>query len=273
MISGKRIGFIGAGNMAEALIKGLLQASVFPVSRISASDVDPARRRLIGTTYGITVEAENPEVAAKSDILLLAVKPQVMGEALASLKGSVTAEHLVISIAAGVPIAFLTRRLPPTSRIIRVMPNTPALVLQGASALAAGEHTTPEDVEAALTIFRAVGKAVVVSEHLLDAVTGLSGSGPAYIFIVIEALADAGVKMGLPRETAMLLATQTVLGAAAMALETGKHPGQLKDMVTSPGGTTLAGLHALESAGLRAAFLTAVEAATRRSQELGREQS
>jgi len=208
-------------------------------------------------------------MVAKADLVLLAVKPQMMGQVLQGLAQAVE-KQLVISIAAGIPTYYIETRFPRPVRVVRVMPNTPALVLEGASALCAGAHATADDLALARTIFEAVGRAVVLDETAMDAVTGLSGSGPAYIFVVIEALADAGVRVGLSRDVAQLLAAQTVLGSARMVLETGKHPAVLKDMVASPGGTTIAGLHALEAGALRATLLDAVEAAAERSRELGR---
>mgnify|MGYP005848985215 CR=1 FL=1 len=270
MLQGRRIGFIGAGNMAEALVRGLLQAGLFRPQDISASDIKEERLRLFKEGFGVQTFEDNAEVAKRAEILLLAVKPQDMGSVLKGLAPFIDETKILISIAAGVPIAFIDEKLAKKARIIRVMPNTPALMLEGSAGLAKGEHATKEDLEIALKIFQAVGRAVVVEEKLLDAVTGLSGSGPAYVAVVIEALADGGVKMGLPRDVALLLSTQTVLGAARMILETQKHPALLKDMVASPGGTTIAGLHALEQGGLRAALISAVEAATRRSQELAK---
>jgi pyrroline-5-carboxylate reductase len=198
------------------------------------------------------------------------VKPQIMAAVLAEIAPFVTPHHLLISIAAGVATATIRAGLGKDARIIRVMPNTPALVQQGAAALAKGKGLQPDDLETASEIFGAVGRVVVLDEELMDAVTGLSGSGPAYVAIVIEALADGGVKMGLDRVTAMTLATQTVLGAARLIAETGVHPGALKDMVSSPGGTTIAGIAALEEGGIRTTFIRAVERATLRSRELGR---
>ena len=270
MLEGRTIGFIGAGNMAEAMIRGLLEATLITANRVSASDVVEARRRHIRERYGIHTLADNGEVAAKASVLILAVKPQDMDAVLKEIATTVDQTKTIISIAAGIPIAFIAGRLPAKARIVRVMPNAPALVLAGAAGIAKGEHATADDLQIAETIFSAIGKAVVVEEKHLDAVTGLSGSGPAYVFLFIEALADAGVKMGLARDVARLLAVQTVLGAAKMVLESGRHPAELKDMVASPGGTTIAGLHALERGGLRGTLMEAVEAATIRSRELGK---
>ena len=270
MLNGKCLGFIGGGNMAEAMIRGLLKARLLGPQEILASDVTAERLTYLQQTFGIRTSRDNAEVAGKADIVLFAVKPQIMSPVLDGLLDVITEAKLLISIAAGISTRLIAEKFPGKVRVIRVMPNTPALVLEAASALAPGAAATPEDLELAKRLFAAVGKVVVVEETLMDAVTGLSGSGPAYIFLIIEALSDAGVKVGLSRKVAQLLAAQTVLGAARMVLETHKHPGELKDMVTSPGGTAIAGLHTLEAGGLRTTLINAVEAATRRSMELGR---
>jgi len=264
----RRWGFIGAGKMATALAKGMLRAGVAPVESICASDPLPAARSLLQGETGVAVFESNLDVLPRSDVLVLAVKPQSMRSVLAELRPAVTAEHLVVSIAAGITIASLVEGLRPDVRVVRLMPNTPALVGEGASAYALGAGVRPEDEAIVKAILGSVGHAVCVLEPLLDAVTGLSGSGPAFVYLVIEALSDGGVRAGLPREVATMLAAQTVLGAATMVRETGQHPGMLKDQVASPGGTTIAGLHALESAGVRGALIDAVLAATRRSTEL-----
>jgi len=269
MLNGKRLAFIGGGNMAEAMVRGLLAAKLMAPSDISVSDVREERLEVLRDTYGVQTSSKNPEVAEKAEIVVLSVKPQIMGQVLEGLIEVVDGSMLLISIAAGVTTASIADRFPGPVRVIRVMPNTPALVLEGASALTRGCHATPEDLEIAKRLFRAVGKVVIVEESLMDAITGLSGSGPAYIFLIIDALSDAGVKVGLSRDIAQLLAAQTVMGAARMVLETKKHPGELKDMVTSPGGTAIAGLHTLEQGGLRTTLINAVEAATVRSRELG----
>ncbi len=268
-LRGKRLAVIGSGNMAEALVRGVLRAGLFLPDAIAAADVLEERLRLFREQFGVATGTDNAAAAAKADLVLLAVKPQVMGQVLEGLAPAVD-RQLIISIAAGIPTYSIEARFPRPVRVVRVMPNTPALVLEGASALCAGAHATAGDLAMARAIFEAVGRAVVLDEIAMDAVTGLSGSGPAYIFVIIEALADAGVGVGLSREVAQLLAAQTVLGSARMVLETGKHPAALKDMVASPGGTTIAGLHALEAGALRGALLDAVEAATARSRELGR---
>lgn len=270
MLHGLTIGFIGAGNMAEAMIRGLLEAKRVTADQIIASDIVEAKRQQIHRRYGIQTVTEGQDVGLKASILVLAVKPQDMEAALKGIAASVDHTKTIISVAAGSTIAFIAERLPVKARIVRVMPNAPALVLAGAAGIAKGEYATDEDLRIAEAIFSAVGKVVVVEEKHLDAVTGLSGSGPAYAFVFIEALADAGVHVGLTRAVAGLLAAQTVLGAAKMVLESGRHPAELKDMVASPGGTTIAGLYALERGGLRGTVIEAVEAATIRSRELGR---
>jgi pyrroline-5-carboxylate reductase len=266
---GKKLVFLGTGNMAEALLKGLLREGTVDPDEIVCAEPRAERREEIADRYGVEVTGDNRAAAALADLIVLSVKPQVVDAVLTEIGAALGPRALVVSVAAGVPIAALGRRLPAGTRIIRTMPNTPALVGAGATALARGPHATDADLTVARALFEAVGTAVVVDEALLDAVTGLSGSGPAFVFMAIEALADGGVKAGLPRATALMLAAQTVLGAARLVLETGQHPGELKDQVTSPGGTTIAGVHALESRGFRAALIDAVEAAVRRSRELG----
>ncbi len=267
---GKTIAFLGSGNMAEALLKGLLRAHVAEASEIVCADRDEARGPVLTQRYGVRFTHSNRQAADQADIVVLSVKPQVMNKLLDEVAPVLDQKKVVISIAAGVPIAAIERKVGHGVRIVRTMPNTPALVGAGATALTAGEHATEEDLRQARALFDAIGRTVIVDEPQLDAVTGLSGSGPAYIFLVIEALSDAGVKVGLARATAQDLAAQTVLGSAKLLLETGEHPGRLKDQVTSPGGTAIAGLHTLEAGGLRTTLMNAVEAATRRSKELGK---
>jgi pyrroline-5-carboxylate reductase len=270
MSLGKTIAFLGAGNMAEALMKGLLRAHVALPSEIICTDKRGERGPELTHKYGIRFEKENLAAVRAASIVVLSVKPQAMNKLLEEIKPGLDESKLVISIAAGVPIEAIERKVGRGVRIIRTMPNTPALVGAGATALAPGEHATEADLAQAKALFEAVGMAVVVEEPLLDAVTGLSGSGPAYIFLIIEALADGGVKAGLARDQAQELAAQTVLGSAKLLIETGEHPGRLKDQVTSPGGTAIAGLHTLEAGGLRTTLMDAVEAATNRSRELGK---
>ncbi|PYM16990.1 MAG: pyrroline-5-carboxylate reductase [Candidatus Rokuibacteriota bacterium] len=269
-LAGKRVGFIGAGNMGEALIKGLVTAGVVPAKSVLATDVRTDRLEELARAFGIEVVTDNVALVRAVDVVVLAVKPQIMDAVAKEIAPAVTPATLLISIAAGISTARIRAALGKDARLIRVMPNTPALVLEGATAIARGAGLEPGDIEVAGAIFSAVGRVVVLGEDLMDVVTGLSGSGPGYVALIIEALADGGVKMGLDRSTALALASQTVLGAARLVRETGMHPGVLKDMVTSPGGTTIAGIAALEDGGLRAALIRAVEQATLRSRELGR---
>lgn len=265
----KTIGFLGAGNMAGALIKGMLVAGIVPTGRIIASDIRDERLTEIGKMHDVRTTRDNAALLRESDVIVLSVKPQVVDRVLPIIAEHMKPGALIVSIAAGVPISAMEARLPPGSRVIRTMPNTAAMALAGATAIAAGTHATAEDVQTARALFEAVGRVAVLDESLLDAVTGLSGSGPAYIMLIIEALADGGVKVGLHRDTALMLAAQTVYGSAKLLLETGAHPGALKDQVTSPGGTAIAGLHTLESGGLRRTLIDAVEVATQRSEQLG----
>lgn len=270
MLNSKKVGFIGAGNMAETLLSGLINSKQSTPEKIICSDVHAGRLAKLEQQYGIQTATDNQTVIEKADIVVYAVKPQILADVLKESADALDMTHLVISIAAGVPLAAIESLTHKDLRLIRAMPNLCVAVKEGATAIAAGLHAQPEDIDQAKAIFSAVGRCILLKgDHLLDAVTGLSGSGPAYIFMIVEALSDAGVKMGLSRQDAMALSSQTVLGAAKMLLETNQHPGQLKDMVTSPGGTTIAGLHTLEKEGVRAALINAVEAATQRSQELG----
>jgi pyrroline-5-carboxylate reductase len=265
------IGLLGGGAMGEALAAGVLAAGV-PKERICAADPEPARREHLERALGIRTSAGNADAAA-SDVVVIAVKPALVKGVLAALGGpanAALAKPLWISIAAGVSLAALESALPRGARVVRAMPNTPALVRAGATAYAANAACGDADRALARALFEGVGLAwECPNEGLLDAVTGLSGSGPAYVFVLLEALSDAGVRMGLPRDAATALATQTVLGSAKLAQQTGRHPAALKDQVTSPGGTTIAGLERLEAGGFRAALHEAVAAATRRSKELG----
>ena len=267
-LEGKRIGFLGGGAMAGALIKGLLAAKV-PSQQVRASDVKAARLTELATNYGIETSTDNAELVRWANVIVVSVKPQIVDRVLPVLRDNMSADALVISIAAGVPIVVFEEALPKAAKVIRTMPNTAAIALAGATGIAAGTAATETDLATAVALFEAVGRCAVLDENLLDAVTGLSGSGPAYVMLMIEALADGGVKVGLGRDVALMLAAQTVYGAAKLQLETGEHPGRLKDMVTSPGGTAIAGLHTLESGGLRRTLIDAVEAAAKRSAELG----
>jgi pyrroline-5-carboxylate reductase len=265
----KRIGFIGCGAMARALAGGLAAAGV-PVDAMLGSDLDEGQRSAFESELGIKTSESNADVVGGSDVVVLCVKPGVVGSVLGGLSEAGALDRpLWISLAAGVRIESLESALPSGARVIRTMPNTPALVRSGATALCPNASASEEDRRVADAIFSAVGITwEAPNESLLDAVTGLSGSGPAYVFLVLEALGDAGVRQGLPRDAAYRLAFQTVLGAAQLAIETGRHPGDLKDQVTSPGGTTIAGLEQLEAGGVRAAIYEAVAAATARSKEL-----
>ena len=265
----KTLGFIGGGNMAAALVKGLLHSKVVPPEKIIVSDVKDDRLQMLREKHGIRTTTDNHELVRDSDVVVLSVKPQVIDKVLGAIGQEIRADQLVVSVAAGVPVSAMEARLPDGARVVRTMPNTPATVDAAATAIAPGTHATEEDLEIAHELFAAVGRVVTLDESLLDAVTGLSGSGPAYVMLMIEALADGGVKVGLHRDTALLLAAQTVYGSAKLLLETGEHPGRLKDMVTSPGGTAIAGLHTLESGGLRRTLIDAVEAATTRAAALG----
>jgi pyrroline-5-carboxylate reductase len=267
-MSSRTIGFVGGGNMAEAMIRGLLRGEDFAPAEIFVSGPREERMRELEEAYAIHASTSNAETAA-ADIVVLSVKPQILSRVLDEIGSVIRADALVISIAAGVPVSAIQARLAGGTRVVRAMPNTPALVDAGATAIAGGAHARAEDLADAKRIFDAVGLTVVLEESQLDAVTGLSGSGPAYVFLILEALSDAGVKVGLSRRTAQLLAAQTLLGSAKMLLETNEHPGKLKDMVTSPGGTAITGLHTLEHGGLRTTLMNAVEAATLRSRELG----
>ena len=256
--------------MAEALVRGLVQGGVVGPEQIIASGPRGERMAELAEAYRIETTTDNAALAKKADILVLAVKPQILERVVREIASSIGPHTLIISVAAGVDTAAIESHLPSGARVVRAMPNTPALVRAAATAIARGRHATEADLREAKTIFDAVGLTIVLDESQLDAVTGLSGSGPAYIFLILEALADAGVKVGLSRRNAQRLAAQTVMGSAKLLLDTDEHPGRLKDMVTSPGGTAIAGLHTLEEGGLRTTLINAVETATKRARELGR---
>ncbi len=269
MSAPSRIAFVGAGNMAGALIRGLVASGAYPASAITASDVRPEALAALRAAHGIATTANNRDAVREADVVVLAVKPQVIHDALDDLAAALHADALVLSIAAGVPTATIESRLAPNARVVRAMPNTPALVGAGATALCPGAHATHADLDIAEALFRAVGIVVRVEEAQMDAVTALSGSGPAYVFMMIEALVDAGVKVGLGRDIAATLAAETVFGAAKLLRDTGEAPEALRAKVTSPGGTTAAGLAALEERGFHDALFAAVERATARGRELG----
>ncbi len=262
------IGLIGAGQMATALGQGLVKSGLVGKDHLLAGDPSETARERFSRAVGARTTADNLEVVGWAQILILAVKPQQMPEVLTQIRGKIGPGHLVVSIAAGIRCAALLEALGAETRLARVMPNTPCLVGRGACAYCLGGTAAVADGEIVAQILGAVGIALEVDEKLMDAVTGLSGSGPAFAFVIIEALSDGGVRMGLPRHVATTLAAQTLRGAATMVLCGNEHPAVLKDRVASPGGTTIAGLQALESGGLRAALIAAVEAATRRSAEL-----
>ena len=263
------IGFLGAGRMATALAQGFVRAGIVRPGQIFASDVFPAARKTFGAATGARICVSNADVLQAASVIFLAVKPQQAAEVLAEIQPHFTPRHLLISIAAGLTLGKMESALPVKARVIRVMPNTPALVGASASGFACGKAATKPDAALAQRLLSSVGIAVEVKELLLDAVTGLSGSGPAYVYQFIEALSDGGVASGLPRDLATKLAAQTVLGAAKMVIETGEHPGALKDAVASPGGTTIEGIHELEKGKLRATVMNAVRAATEKSKKLG----
>lgn len=268
---GKTIAFLGAGNMAGALLRGLIAQKIADPQEILCTDVREERLAELAAKYGVVPLSSNREATERADVVVLSTKPQAFDRLLPEVGASLRPGTLVLSIAAGIPCAAIEGHLPAGSHVVRAMPNTPAIVDAGATGLAKGTFATSEDIALCKKLFDGVGISVVLEESLLDAVTGLSGSGPAYIFLIIEALSDAGVKVGLHRDSAQLLAAQTVLGSAKLLLETGEHPGKLKDMVTSPGGTAIAGLHTLEAGGLRTTLINAVETATARAKTLGEE--
>ena len=262
------IAIIGSGAMGEALIAGIVSGGGVEPDSIFASDTLAERAEVIGRQYGVRTGTDNVMAVTSADVVVLAVKPGLIDVVLAEVREAITAKTLVISVAAGVTIAQLAEGLPAGVKIIRVMPNMPALVREGMSVLVLGPGVSDHDIEVAQGIFCAVGKTLVVEEHMIDAVTGVSGSGPAYVLLLIEALTDGGVRMGLPRDIALTLATQTVRGTAHLQHQTGEHPARLKDRITSPGGTTIAGLHVLEKGGFRGMVSAAVERATKRAVEL-----
>jgi pyrroline-5-carboxylate reductase len=266
-----QIGFIGGGQMGEALIRGIIQSGLYAAENILVTEPDSARRAYLQETYQVQPFDSGAPIWSSCATVILAVKPQVMSSLLTAAKEMISAKHLIISIAAGLPISFYEGHLSSLPcKIIRVMPNTPALVLESASALSGNKNVTPEEMGLAKALFDAVGKAVILEEQYLDAVTGLSGSGPAYVFTFIEGMIDAGVKTGLARPVAETLVLQTVLGSVKLMQESGKHPAVLRAMVTSPGGTTIAAQHVMERAGFKGIIMDAIEAATNRSAELGK---
>ena len=270
MLRDKKICILGSGNMGEALVSGLISSASSKPQNIICTDVRESTLEDIHEKYSVQTTADNLEAVTKSDIVIYAIKPQIMAAVLKETAEKLDMSKLIISIAAGVPMQAIESYLDKKLRLIRVMPNIAAAVKEAATAVAAGKNASEEDIKLAMTIFNSIGKTVFIPEnYLMDAITGLSGSGPAYIFLIVEAMADAGVKVGLSRQEAFFLSAQTVLGAAKMLIETREHPGQLRDRVTSPGGTAIAGLATLEEGGLRTTLINAVEVATNRSRELG----
>lgn len=265
-----QLGIVGAGNMASALVRGLIVSGRLSAAQIRVSDISPEQCEVLQQAHGVQSANSTAALTAWANVVLIAVKPQVVPDVLPDLAAAYRDDQLILSIAAGVGTHVIAAALAPGARVVRAMPNTPALVLEGATALAPGQHATEADLALARNIFDAVGATVVLGEPQMDAVTGLSGSGPAYVMLVVEALADGGVRMGLKRETALALAVRTLYGSAKLLLESGEHPAALKDKVASPAGTTIAGLCALERHGVRSAFIEAVTAATLRSAELGK---
>jgi pyrroline-5-carboxylate reductase len=271
MLQDKTIAIVGLGKIGGTLASGLIRNRVVPKENVRGSTAHEETAREARERYGIDVTTDNAALVQGKDVIILAVKPQNMPHVLKEIQGRVTPEQLVITLAAAITTHFVEDNLNGAISVVRAMPNTPCLVSQGMTVLCPGRYATPEHIEMAKQIFSAVGQvAVIDNEELMDAVTGLSGSGPAYCYIVIEALAEGGVKVGLPRELATLLAAQTMLGAAQMVLETGEHPAKLKDAVTTPAGTTVDGLLELEAGGVRVSLIKAVDRATQKSKELSR---
>ncbi len=268
-LSSKKIAILGCGNMGLALLRGMLDGGAVRPADVTVHNRREERTRALAERFGVRAASSNREAIEGADVVLLAVKPQIFSKVLEEIRGALPPDSLVLSVAAGVGTQRIEGELGGTPRVVRAMPNTPALIKQGATAIAPGAYATEADLAVAEAVLGEVGRVVVLDEVHLDAVTGLSGSGPAYVFLIIEAFADAGVKVGLSREVALELAVQTIQGSARMLQETREHPGRLKDQVTSPGGTAIAGLHTLEEGGLRTTIMNAVEAATRRARELG----
>ncbi len=270
MLKNQTIAVIGAGHMAGAMIGGMIKSKLVPARSIVAARRNPEALAELQKKWGVRTSTDNKKAVADADIVILAVKPQMAKKVLEELAGRITKDQLVISVMAGITTASISKALRVDGRVVRAMPNTPCLVDAGATAIAAGAHAGERELKLAEAVFGAVGLVVTLPESALDAVTGLSGSGPVYIYMVIEAMIDGGVKMGIPRAIAAKLAAQTVFGAAKLVIETGKHPAVLKDEVTTPGGTAITAIHVLESKGLRSVLIDGVEAATKRSQELSR---
>lgn len=263
-----KIGFIGLGNMAKAIIEGILLKEIVSVSDIMGSELLSTAREQAKAKYGIDVTEDNKKVAAAADILFLAVKPQFLGQVIEEISESIHDNTIVLSIAAGKTIAFMEQAFGKQVKLVRCMPNTPALVLEGCTGFCINDNITEEDKKHVLQLLQSFGKASIVEEHLMDVVVAVSGSSPAYVFLLIEAMADGAVAGGMSRQLAYEFAAQAVLGSAKMVLETGKHPAQLKDMVCSPGGTTIEAIKVLEEMGFRASIMDAMEACVEKSKSL-----
>ncbi|MDP3543320.1 MAG: pyrroline-5-carboxylate reductase [Elusimicrobiota bacterium] len=270
MLKNHTIAVIGAGHMAGALIGGMIKSKLVPAKSIVAARRDAEALAALQKKWGVRVTSDNKKAVAGADIVILAVKPQMARKVMEELAGHISSKQLVVSVMAGITTAAISKALRVDGPVVRAMPNTPCLVDAGATAVAAGAHAGERELKLAEGVFGAVGLVVTLPESALDAVTGLSGSGPVYIYMVIEAMIDGGVKMGIPRAVAAKLAAQTVYGSAKLVLESGKHPAVLKDEVTTPGGTAITAIHILESKGLRSVLIDGVEAATKRSQELSK---
>ena len=264
----RKLALIGAGKLGEALLSGILSSQLVPLSHVVATDAEQTRADYIGEKYGVKVYNENHHAVAGADLVLVCVKPQQVADVLRDIRKDLSKDALVVSVAASVTTGLIERQLDHGVRVVRVMPNTPCLIRQGMSALCRGKHATDEDLKTAQAIFGSMGRTVLVGEQHMDAITALSASGPAYVYMIIESLAEGGVKMGLPRELSTELSAQTLLGSSAMVLHTGEHPAKLKDVVTTPAGCTIDGLLELEEGGLRVTLIKAVVRAAIRAREL-----
>ena len=268
LLATKRVAVLGAGKMGGILLQAFIKSSIVGIENLRATVAHEERAQILGKQYGIRVTSDNRAAVKGADIILLCLKPQAMSEVLQEIRADVGSDHLVMSVAASVPTGYIEERLPAKVPVVRAMPNTPAMVGEGITGVCAGSSATAQHLQIACHLFATVGKTVTVDEKYMDAVTGLSASGPAFIYIVLESLAEAGVKVGLPRDLATLLAAQTTLGASRVVLETGNHPALLKDAVTTPAGCTIDGILELEEGKLRVTLIKAVVKATQRAKEL-----